>query len=132
MVRRTTLNVSLTSELQSLLDEKLASGRYGSASEVVRDGLRLIEQRDRLLAIEELRAKIDVGWQQSERGEERDGEGGLRGNAQRMVSNLGERAWTQIGQAQAGMNPYKLTQRAEHGNIETVDRIAVWTVRAMR
>lgn len=74
MIRRTTLNISLTRELQELLDEKLASGRYGSASEVVRDGLRLIEQRDRLLAIEELRTKIDVGWQQSERGEGRDGE----------------------------------------------------------
>jgi len=74
MPRRTTLNVSLTPELQRLLDEKLATGRYGSASEVVRDGLRLVDQRDRLLAIEEIRAKIDVGWQQSERGEGRDGE----------------------------------------------------------
>ena len=74
MVRRTTINVSLTSEWQRFLDEKVASGRYESASELVRDGLRLIEQRDRLIAIEELRAQIDVGWQQSERGEGRDGE----------------------------------------------------------
>ena len=89
MVRRTTLNVSLTSELQSLLDEKLASGRYGSASEVVRDGLRLIEQRDRLLAIEELRAKIDLGWQQSERGEGRDGEVVFAEMAKRLAGKLG-------------------------------------------
>jgi antitoxin ParD1/3/4 len=74
MANRTTLNISLTAELQEVLEQKLASGRYGSASEVVREGLRLIEQRDRLLAIEEMRAKIDVGWQQSERGQLRDGE----------------------------------------------------------
>lgn len=74
MATRTTLNISLTPQLQQLLNEKLADGRYGSASEVVRDGLRLIEQRDRLLAIDEIRAKIDEAWQQSERGEGTDGE----------------------------------------------------------
>ena len=88
MVRRTTLNISLTEELQGLLNDKLASGRYGSASEVVRDGLRLIEQRDRLLAIEELRTKIDVAWQQSERGEGRDGEVVFAEMRKRLVHKL--------------------------------------------
>ena len=45
-------------EYQKLLDDKLATGLYESASDVVRDGLRLMEQRDRVIAIEELRAKI--------------------------------------------------------------------------
>ncbi|HVT87892.1 MAG TPA: type II toxin-antitoxin system ParD family antitoxin [Tepidisphaeraceae bacterium] len=74
MANRTTINISLTPQLQQLMNEKLASGNYGSASELVRDGLRLIDQRDRLLAIEEMRAKIDAGWKQSEQGKGRDGE----------------------------------------------------------
>lgn len=74
MAARTTVNVSLTPHLQQVLDDQLASGRFASASEVVREGLRLIEERDRRLAVDELRAKIDMGWQQSERGEGRDGE----------------------------------------------------------
>ncbi len=41
------MNVSLTPELEALVQEKVASGRYASASEVVREGLRLLEQRDR-------------------------------------------------------------------------------------
>ncbi len=38
-----TLNVNLTPELEALVRDKVASGRYSSASEVVRDALRLME-----------------------------------------------------------------------------------------
>ena len=41
-----TLNVNLTPELEALVRDKVASGRYSSASEVVRDALRLMEARD--------------------------------------------------------------------------------------
>lgn len=41
-----TLNVNLTPELEALVRAKVDSGRYGSASEVVRDALRLMEIRD--------------------------------------------------------------------------------------
>lgn len=62
MTRRT-LNVSLTPELEELISTKVASGRYLSASEVVRDGLRLLEERDRLRheALDHVREKIDAG-----------------------------------------------------------------------
>ena len=42
------MNVSLTKELEQLVNEKVKSGRYLSASEVVREALRLLEERDRL------------------------------------------------------------------------------------
>jgi antitoxin ParD1/3/4 len=40
------MNVSLTPELEQFVDGKVGSGRYNSASEVVREALRLLEERD--------------------------------------------------------------------------------------
>jgi antitoxin ParD1/3/4 len=47
MRTRKTRNVSLTPELETLVDSKVASGRYRSASEVVRAALRLLDERER-------------------------------------------------------------------------------------
>jgi antitoxin ParD1/3/4 len=41
------MNVSLTPELEQFIDVKVGSGRYTSASEVVREALRLLEEHDR-------------------------------------------------------------------------------------
>jgi len=51
------ISISLTPELFSLIKAKVASGRYTSTSEVVREALRLLERLDRLEEgrIEELR-----------------------------------------------------------------------------
>ena len=40
------MNVSLTPELEQFVSEKVQSGRYNSASEVVREALRLLEDHD--------------------------------------------------------------------------------------
>ena len=40
------MNVSLTPELEALVNEKVRSGFYQTASEVVREALRLLKQRD--------------------------------------------------------------------------------------
>jgi antitoxin ParD1/3/4 len=53
------MNVSLTPELEKLVSKKVKTGMYQTASEVVREGLRLLEMRDRELAA--LRADIQVG-----------------------------------------------------------------------
>ena len=42
-----TLNVSLTPHLENFVHETVSSGRYQSASEVVRAALRLLEERER-------------------------------------------------------------------------------------
>ncbi len=40
------MNVSLTPELEAYVARKVETGRYNSASEVVREALRLLEERD--------------------------------------------------------------------------------------
>jgi antitoxin ParD1/3/4 len=75
------VNVHLTPELETLVQNKVKTGRYNSASEVIREALRLFEQRDRIreLQIQTLRKKINEGWASLERGEGVDGEDFFRG-----------------------------------------------------
>ena len=65
------MNVSLTPRLVELVHEKVEAGLYTSASEVIREGLRLLEERDQLRAarLERLRGEIAVGLEQADRGE---------------------------------------------------------------
>jgi putative addiction module CopG family antidote len=42
------MNVSLTPELKKIVAERVSSGRYASASEVIREALRLLEEHDQL------------------------------------------------------------------------------------
>jgi antitoxin ParD1/3/4 len=65
------MNVSLTPELEQLVHEKVKSGRYLSASEVVREGLRLLEDRDRLYKarLAELQKEITIGVEEADRGD---------------------------------------------------------------
>ena len=58
-----TMNINLTPQLEDLVRQKVASGRYNSASEVVREALRLLEEQDRLRAakLETLRRDIREG-----------------------------------------------------------------------
>jgi antitoxin ParD1/3/4 len=90
MARRT-LNVSLTPELEELIVDRVESGRYLSASEVVREGLRLLEERDRRReeALAGVRRKIEEGLDSLDRGERLDGETLLNELEQRLVEREG-------------------------------------------
>jgi len=80
MTQRSTTNVSLTPELDKFVEAQLASGRYQSASEVFREGLRLLQEREeqRKAALDEVRKKVREGLDAAKRGEFFDGEAVLR------------------------------------------------------
>jgi len=86
------MNVSLTKELEQLVTEKVKSGLYHTASEVIRDALRLLEERDRLYALrlEELRREVRKGIDQLDRGEGRPLD--VAALKERLRAEVGKRA----------------------------------------
>ena len=62
------MNVSLTPELEEIVAARVNSGRYASASEVIREALRLLEERDRL---NHLRHDLQLGIEQLDQGRKR-------------------------------------------------------------
>jgi antitoxin ParD1/3/4 len=64
------MNISLTSELDSWVHQKVKAGLYGSASEVIRESLRLLMVRDeqKELILKEMKSKISLGVKQIETG----------------------------------------------------------------
>ena len=54
------MNVSLPEQMEEFVRQKVAAGDYETASEVVREGLRLLKQRDDLWRAE-VRSKIKQG-----------------------------------------------------------------------
>ena len=61
------MNISLTSELEQLVNDKVKSGKYQTASEVVREGLRLLNERD--LHSQAIRRDMRTGFDAVDRGE---------------------------------------------------------------
>lgn len=64
------MNVSLTPELDNWVHEKVKSGFYNSASEVVREGLRFLKEKEQQkeFLIKELRSELRLGIEQIETG----------------------------------------------------------------
>lgn len=71
MPARHTKNVVLTDELSDFVDSLVTSGRYTSVSEVMRDGLRTLQDRIARDQAElaEIRARIDRSLDQLDRGD---------------------------------------------------------------
>jgi antitoxin ParD1/3/4 len=65
------MNISLTPELDNYVKQKVQDGLYNSASEVVRESLRLLKKQDEFdrAKLEELRKAIQLGDNQINRGE---------------------------------------------------------------
>lgn len=65
------MNVHLTPQLESLVQGKVREGGYNSASEVVREALRLMQERDQLLELRkrEIAKQIAEGYESLTKGE---------------------------------------------------------------
>jgi antitoxin ParD1/3/4 len=83
------VNVSLTPELESLVNEKVRSGDYNSASEVVREALRLLKEADELRRIrrEEVRREVMKGVN-----EVRSGKGIVYSSTAKLAEDVIKRA----------------------------------------
>jgi antitoxin ParD1/3/4 len=66
------MNVSLTPELEKFVEKKVESGLYNNASEVIREGLRLLKEHDEVRV--RWREQIERGWLQAKAGQVVDGE----------------------------------------------------------
>jgi antitoxin ParD1/3/4 len=75
-LRAIVMNVSLTPELERLVQLKVQAGRYASASEVVREALRLMEERDQAQALlkDDIRTRIAAGMASLRAGKGADGD----------------------------------------------------------
>jgi antitoxin ParD1/3/4 len=60
------MNVSLTPQLEAMIRQRVESGRYNNASEVVREALRLLEEHER---VQHLRSLLAVGLEDERRGD---------------------------------------------------------------
>ncbi|HAG80240.1 MAG TPA: type II toxin-antitoxin system ParD family antitoxin [Cyanobacteria bacterium UBA12227] len=70
------MNITLKPEEEQLIQEKLKSGKYQTAYEIIVEALRLLAERDNYYQkwVEETRQKVVVGLEQLDRGEGIDGD----------------------------------------------------------
>lgn len=63
-----TMNINLSPQLEEIVRQKVASGFYTSASEVIREALRLLVEQDSMRAakLQQLRQDIDDGLNSGE------------------------------------------------------------------
>lgn len=76
MSNHSSLIVALPEAFEAFVRQRVASGRFASASDVVQKALSLLERREhqREAAIDGIRREIQLGIDQAEAGELRDGE----------------------------------------------------------
>lgn len=66
------MNIQLKPEQEKFIQEKIASGEYSNANDVISQAFKLLEARE--IKIKELRDKIAVGTEQIAKGQVTDGE----------------------------------------------------------
>ena len=89
-----TRNIVLSDHQHALVDGLVQSGRYQNASEVLRDGLRLVEERERLAQarLAALRQAAQQGWDDIAAGRSVDLDDGQLDD---FIAQLGHQAATQ-------------------------------------
>ena len=75
MPKSSQLTITLTPDLEAFIQERVASGRFATADEAVREGLHLLEEREheREAGLTDLRQEIEIGVEQAKAGQVSDG-----------------------------------------------------------
>ena len=81
------MNISLSPELDQLVTDKVKTGVYQTASDVIREGLRLLRERDERL--QALRQSVRDGFEAVEHGEYTDFDEETIGDLAKRVKNRG-------------------------------------------
>ena len=79
------MNVSLGERWEAFVSDIVKRGRYGSASEVVREGLRLVEEREAKLR--SLRAMLDDSIEKGGEASEADIDAALEAKAAELAKS---------------------------------------------
>ncbi len=89
------MNVSVGKDFEKFVKGKVASGDYASVSEVVRDGLRLLKERELILEarLQALRGEIQKGVDQAVAGELLDGPAVMEELRQELLKRKLQYAW---------------------------------------
>jgi len=84
------MNVSLTPELQKFVGDKVESGLYNNASEVIRESLRLLMEHDEIRV--KWREQIERGWLDAQTGRAVDGPKAMAEARSRLKNKAKKRA----------------------------------------
>jgi antitoxin ParD1/3/4 len=84
------MNVSLTPELERFVQRKVETGLYNNASEVIREGLRLLKEHDEIHL--KWREQIERGWAQAQAGQVVDGPHAMSEARNRLRARTKKRA----------------------------------------
>ena len=86
------MNILLTPEMSEFVNKQLKSGKYQDALAVIQEGLRLLEEKERIYKgrLEELRKEVMIGVEQLRRGEKIDGETAMRQLREEIIQRSGD------------------------------------------
>jgi antitoxin ParD1/3/4 len=86
------MTITVTPEIEQMIAARVASGRFASPEEVLRESLRLLEEQERALDLERqaIRQKIALGMEQARRGELIDGKEVIRELLAELDDDAGE------------------------------------------
>lgn len=70
------MNIVLTPDIEKLVEEQIESGNYQDALAVIREGLKLLVERERIYKgkFQQLKQEVEIGIEALKRGEIFDGE----------------------------------------------------------
>ena len=107
------MNVSLMPELEKFVEGKVESGLYNNASEVIREGLRLLKEHDEVRV--KWREQIERGWLQAQAGQVVDDEKVFQGRRPHQATQT---------QARLMASRFIFTEEAETQFLEILDHLA--------